>query len=106
MKATQNYTFYVADIIMTLKEEAYAIIDKLPDKVMEDVLKALKKTEENPRTWETPEQEAERKAREREESIAAFRWMEEMKKKKPLLIPENYEEAYADALAEKYGLVK
>ncbi len=91
---------------MTLKEEAYAIIDRLPEKVMGDVLQVLKKTDENPRTWETPEQEQARKAKEREESMAAFRWMEEMKKKKPLLIPENYEEAYADALAEKYGVAK
>ena len=91
---------------MTLKEEAYAIIDKLPDKVMEDMLKALKKTETNPRMWETPEQEQARKAKELEESMAAFRWMEDMKKKQPLLIPENYEEAYADALAEKYGVAK
>ncbi|MBQ3586295.1 MAG: hypothetical protein IJQ08_02980 [Synergistaceae bacterium] len=91
---------------MTLKEEAYAIIEKLPDKVMEDVLRELKETEENPLTWETPEQEAARKAKAREESMEAFRWMEEMKKKRPLLIPENYEEAYADALAEKYGLAK
>ena len=91
---------------MTLKEEAYALIDKLPEKVMADVVQALKKTDNDPITWETPEQEQARKAREREESMEAFRWMEEMKKKRPLLIPENYEEAYADALAEKYGLAK
>lgn len=41
---------------MTLKEEAYAIIDKLPDKVMGDILQVLKRTEESPLTWETPEQ--------------------------------------------------
>ena len=91
---------------MTLKEEAYAIIDKLPEKVMEEVVQSLKKTEENPLTWETPEQEQARLAKEREESMAAFRWMEEMRKKRPLLIPENYEEAYTDAIMEKYGLAK
>ena len=77
---------------MTLKEEAYAIIDKLPDKVMGDVLKEIKKTADDPKTWETPEQEQARLAREREESMEAFRWMEEMRKKRPILIPENYEE--------------
>ena len=98
---------------MTLKEEAYAIIDKLPDKVMEDVLKALKKTEENPRTWETPEQEQAREAKELEERREAFLRLEEirkeiqaMRKKDPSLIPDDYEEAYADALAEKYGVAK
>ncbi|MBQ7593768.1 MAG: hypothetical protein IJU48_05385 [Synergistaceae bacterium] len=91
---------------MTLKEEAYALIDKLPDKVMEDVLRSLKEKDNDPRTWETPEQEKEREARELEERREAFRWMEEMRKKKPLLIPENYEEVYADVMAEKYGLVK
>ena len=30
---------------MTLKEEAYAIIDRLPEKVMGDVLQVLKKTD-------------------------------------------------------------
>ena len=91
---------------MTLKEEAYALIDKLPDKVMEDVLKSLKEKDNDPRTWETPEQEKEREEREQEERMEALRWLQEMRKKKPLLIPENYEEVYADVMAEKYGLVK
>ncbi len=91
---------------MTLKEEAYAIIDKLPDKVMEDVLKALKKTESNPRTWETPEQEQAREAKELEERREALRWLKEMIRKQPLEIPENYEEVYAEAMAEKYGVAK
>ena len=91
---------------MTLKEEAYAIIDKLPEKVMEEVVQSLKKTEENPLTWETPEQQKEREARELAEKREAFLWMEEMRKKRPLLIPENYEEAYTDAIMEKYGLAK
>ena len=91
---------------MTLKEEAYAIIDKLPEKVMEEVVRSLKKTEENPLTWETPEQQKEREARELAEKREAFLWMEEMRKKRPLLIPENYEEAYTDAIMEKYGLAK
>lgn len=91
---------------MTLKEEAYAIIDKLPEKVMEEVVKSLKKTEENPLTWETPEQEKARLEREHEESMQAFRELQEMIRTRPLRIPENYEEVYADAMAEKYGLVK
>ncbi len=91
---------------MTLKEEAYALIEKLPDKVMADVLSTLKKTADDPKTWETPEEEQARLAREREDSMEAFRWMEEMRKKRPLLIPENYEEAYTDAIMEKYGLAK
>lgn len=91
---------------MTLKEEAYAIIDKLPDKVMEDVLKALKKTEANPRTWETPEQEQAREAKELEERREALRWLKEMIRTQPLEIPENYEEVYAEAMAEKYGVAK
>ena len=91
---------------MTLKEEAYAIIDKLPDKVMEDVLKALKKTEANPRTWETPEQEQAREAKELEKRREAFRWLNEMIRTQPLQIPENYEEVYAEAMAEKYGVAK
>ena len=91
---------------MTLKEEAYALIDKLPDKVMGDILQVLKKKDEDPKTWETPEQEKARKAREREESIRAFRKLEEMIRTSPLQIPENYEEVYADALVEKYGVAK
>ena len=91
---------------MTLKEEAYALIDKLPEKVMADVVQALKKTDNDPKTWETPEQEQARKAREREESMQAFRELQEMIRTRPLNIPENYEEVYADAMAEKYGLVK
>ncbi len=91
---------------MTLKEEAYALIDKLPDKVMEDVLRSLKEKDNDPRTWETPEQEQERKNREREESMQAFRELQEMIRTRPLRIPENYEEVYADVMAEKYGLVK
>ena len=91
---------------MTLKEEAYAVIDKLPEKVMEEVVRSLKKTEENPLTWETPELEQARLAKEREESMQAFRELQEMIRTRPLRIPENYEEVYADAMAEKYGLVK
>ena len=91
---------------MTLKEEAYAIIDKLPDKVMGDVLKEIKKTADDPKTWETPEQQKEREARELAEKREAFMWLEKMRKTKPLLIPENYEEAYTDAIMEKYGLAK
>lgn len=91
---------------MTLKEEAYAIIDRLPDKVMEDVLKALKKTEANPRTWETPEQEQAREAKELEERREALRRLKEMIRTQPLEIPENYEEVYAEAMAEKYGVAK
>ncbi len=91
---------------MTLKEEAYALIDKLPEKVMADVVKALRKTDDDPKTWETPEQEKARKDREREESMQAFRELQDMIRTSPLNIPENYEEVYADAMAEKYGLVK
>ena len=98
---------------MTLKEEAYAIIDRLPEKVMGDVLQVLKKTDENPRTWETPEQEQAREAKELEEKWKAFLRLEEirkeiqaMRKKDPSLIPDDYEEAYADAIAEKYGVAK
>ena len=98
---------------MTLKEEAYAIIDKLPDKVMEDVLKALKKTEANPRTWETPEQEQAREAKELEERREALKWLQDMRmkiqdmrKENPELVPDDYKEAYADAIAEKYGVAK
>ena len=91
---------------MTLKEEACALIEKLPDKVMADVLKGIKETADDPKTWETPEQQKEREARELAEKREAFLWMEEMRKKRPLLIPENYEEAYTDAIMEKYGLAK
>ena len=73
---------------------------------MEDVLKALKKTEANPRTWETPEQEQAREAKELEERREALRWLKEMIRKQPLEIPENYEEVYAEAMAEKYGVAK
>ena len=89
---------------MTLKEEAHAFIDKLPDKVMEDIVQVLRKKDEDPITWETPEQEAARKTREREESMQAFRELQEMIRTRPLQIPENYEEVYADALAEKSSI--
>ena len=91
---------------MTLKEEAHAFIDKLPDKVMEDIVQLLRKKDEDPITWETPEQEAARKAKELEERREAFRWLEYMRKNHPLQIPENYEEVYAEAIAEKYGMAK
>ena len=80
---------------MTLKEEAYAIIDKLPDKVMADIVRELQQKADDPRTWETPEQERERKMR-------AFQRMEEMRKTTPLRFPEDYEAEYEDALSEKY----
>lgn len=101
------------EYIMTLKEEAYAIIDKLPDKVMGDILKDLQRKADDPITWETPEQEAARKAKKREESMRAFLRLEEMRKEiqamrkeDPDLIPDDYEEAYADSLAEKYLVAK
>ena len=88
---------------MTLKEEAIDLINKLPDKVMGDIVTLLKKKDEDPITWETPEEEQARKAREREESMKAFLELEEMIKAHPWQIPENYEDVYADAMAEKYG---
>lgn len=91
---------------MTQREEAYSLLEKLPDKVMGDILKVLRKTDEDPKTWETPEEEAARKEKERKESWEAFLWIENMKKTNPLIIPENYEEVYADAIAEKYGVAK
>ena len=91
---------------MTLREEALELINRLPDKVMEDIVRVLKKKDNDPKTWETPEQQKEREARELAERREAFRWLEEMRKTKPLLIPENYEEVYADAMAEKFGLAK
>ena len=98
---------------MTLKEEAYAIIDKLPEKVMGDILKELQKKADDPITWETPEQEAARKAKELAKRREAFLRLEEMRKEiqamrkeDPSLIPDDYEEAYADALAEKYLVAK
>ena len=91
---------------MTPREEALELIGKLPDKVMGDIVNVLKKKDEDPKTWETPEQEKARKAREREESMQAFRELEEMIRTRPLQIPENYEEVYADALVEKYGVAK
>ena len=69
-------------------------------------MQVLKKKDNDPKTWETPEQEKARKAREREESMQAFRELEEMIRTRPLQIPDNYEEVYADALAEKYGVAK
>ena len=84
---------------MTLKEEAYAIIDKLPDKVMGDIVQMLKRTAASPLTWETPEQTRERK-------MKAFLEMEKMRKTMPLFIPEDYEAEYEAAMSEKYGLVK
>ncbi len=91
---------------MTLKEEAYELINKLPDKVMADVVKSLKVKANDPRTWETPEQERDREARELEERRKAFRKLQEMIRTNPLRIPENYEEVYAEGMARKYGLVK
>lgn len=91
---------------MTQKEEVLELINKLPDKVMGDILQVLKKTDEDPKTWETPEQEAARKEKERVEKWEAFLWLEHMRKTNPLIIPENYEEVYADAMLEKYGLAK
>ena len=74
---------------MTLREEALELINRLPDKVMEDIVRVLKKKDNDPKTWETPEQQKEREARELAERREAFRWLEEMRKTKPLLIPEN-----------------
>ena len=47
---------------MTLKEEAIDLINKLPDKVMAEVLKSLKVKADDPKTWETPEQEQARES--------------------------------------------
>ena len=90
---------------MTQREEAMALLGRLPDKVMGDILQVLRKKDEDPKTWETPEQEKARKEREREESMKAFRELEEMIRQHPWQVPENYEEVYADAMVEKYGKV-
>ena len=91
---------------MTPREEALELIGKLPDKVMGDIVNVLKKKDEDPKTWETPEEEAARKEKESKERWEAFLWLEHMRKTQPLQIPENYEEVYADALVEKYGVAK
>ena len=81
---------------MTLKEEAYALIDKLPDKVMGDIVQTLKQIEASPFTWETPEEERARK-------MQAFLELEEMRKKRPLGAPIDYKAEYEAAVLEKYG---
>ena len=82
---------------MTLKEEACSLINQLPDKVMEDIVRQLKRTMDSPSTWKTPEQE-------REESMQAFRELQEMRRTAPLYIPEDYKAEYEAAIAEKYGI--
>ena len=39
---------------MTLKEEAIALINKLPDKVMGDIVQMLRRKADSPLTWKTP----------------------------------------------------
>ncbi|MBQ6972864.1 MAG: hypothetical protein IJP86_11000 [Synergistaceae bacterium] len=61
---------------------------------------------DDPRTWETPEQERERKMRAFMELEEMRKEFQAMRKKDPSLIPDDYEEAYAEALEEKYGVAK
>lgn len=51
------------ELIMTQREEAIALLEKLPDKVMGDILRHLKRIADDPRTLETPEQTRARKMR-------------------------------------------
>lgn len=83
---------------MTPREEAYSLIAKLPDKVMEDIVRELKRMFDSPLTWETPEQEKARK-------MQAFQEMERMRKTCPLRIPEDYETEYEDVILEKHKMV-
>ena len=82
---------------MTLREEALELINKLPDKVMEDIVRSLKSTFNSPFTWETKEQERARKMR-------AFHELEEMRKIMPPLEPIDCKAEYHAAIAEKYGI--
>ena len=82
---------------MTLKEEAYAIIDKLPEKVMSDVVQMLKRKAESPLTWKTPEQDRMRK-------MEALREIQELRRDAKRFGSMDYATAREEAMFEKYGV--
>lgn len=82
---------------MTLKEEAYSLIDKMPDKVMEDVVRDLRNTINNPWTWETPEQSRARK-------MQALRELQALREDARKLGSMDYATAREEAMFEKYGI--
>ena len=82
---------------MTLKEEAYAIIDKLPEKVMGDIVQMLKTTAASKSTWETPEQTKRKKM----EALSALQFLRHEARK---LGSMECAAAREEAMFEKYGI--
>lgn len=86
---------------MTLKEEACSLINQLPDKCMEGIIRQLKRKMEDPWTWETPEQERARK-------MEALQGLQELRKQareyEAKYGPFDPEAARAEAMREKFGL--
>ena len=82
---------------MTLKEEAYALIEKLPDKVMGDVVQMLKRKAESPLTWKTPDQDRMRK-------MEALREIQELRRDARRFGSMDYATAREEAMFEKYGV--
>lgn len=82
---------------MTLKEEAYALIEKLPDKVMGDIVQMLKRTVESPLTWETPEQS-------RMKKMEALLEIQQLRRDARRFGSMDYATAREEAMFEKYGV--
>ncbi|MBQ7221635.1 MAG: hypothetical protein IJS28_11725 [Synergistaceae bacterium] len=82
---------------MTLKEEACEIINKLPDRVMGDILQMLRVTANSPSTWERPELARMRK----KEALRDLQFLREDARR---LGSMEFAAAREEAMFEKYGV--
>ena len=82
---------------MTLKEEAYALIDKLPDKVMGELVQRMKRMMDDPSTWKEPFQEVYAK-------MDALRDLQILREDARRLGSMEAATARAEAIFEKYGV--
>ena len=82
---------------MTLREEAIELINKLPDKVMGDIVQVLRNTADSKSTWETPEQTRKKKI----DALADIQFLRHEARKFGSM---ECAAAREEAMFEKYGI--
>ncbi len=82
---------------MTLKEEAYSLINQLPDNCVEEVVRDMKSMMESSSTWKTPAQRIEKK-------MQALRELQALREDARKLGSMDYATAREEAMYEKFGI--
>ena len=82
---------------MTLKEEAIDLINKLPDKVMGDIVQMLRVTAASKSTWEPPEVTRKKKM----DALSDLQFLRHEARK---LGSMEFAAAREEAMFEKYGI--